>query len=263
MEVSAMDSFVYIWHNIETNRKYIGVHKGTPDDGYICSSKTMLEDYKKNPSIFTRQVIAHGTFEDMYVLETKMLHEIDAAKNPQYYNQSNNNGKFYMSRMPESGKEKLRQKAIGRTAYNKGISNPNCSERMKKNNPMHDPMIAAKSLETRRKNHCWNKNGVRKTGHKPHNYVDKMRTFCCDTCGKENTVRNVKGGKTRRFCNRSCQATFTNKQRCEEGYSKKNTTYKHKDQRFLITNGTETKLHPKNDPVPHDWKLGRHWVPNR
>ena len=208
-----MDSFVYIWTNTLTNQKYIGVHKGTPDDGYVCSSKIMLEDYQSNPSTFKREIIAFGSFDDMYELESKMLREVDAAKNPQYYNQSNNNGNFYMSRMPEAGKEKLRQKALGRPAPNRGIPNPKNSERMKKNNPMHNPEIAAKSIETRRKNHSWFKAGVRKTGHKPHNYVDEMRTFCCDTCDKENIVRNVKGGKTRRFCNRSCQATFTNTNR--------------------------------------------------
>jgi hypothetical protein len=253
-----MSSFVYIWSNISTNQKYIGVHKGTPDDGYICSSKTMLEDYHKTPDLFERTIIAYGSFDDMYELESKMLREVDAAKNPQYYNQSNNNGKFYMSRMPESGKEKLRQKALGRPSPTKGIPNPKQRERLLKNNPMKNPEIAAKTIETRTKNHSWvNHEGVFKKGQKPHNYVDEMRTFFCDCCGKENIVRNVKGGKTRRFCDRSCQAIFSNKRRCEKGYSKKNTTYKHK----VITNGTKTVLHPKNDPIPMDWKLGRHWNP--
>lgn len=208
-----MDSFVYIWTNNLTDQKYIGVHKGNPDDGYICSSKTMLEDYNINPALFRRDIIAQGSFDDMYELESKMLREVDAAKNPQYYNQSNNNGKFYMSRMPESGREKLRQKALGRPAPNKGIPDPACAERMRKNNPMKNPEIAAKVIETRRKNNSWYKGNQFQLGHKPHNYIDEMRSFTCETCGKENTVRNVKGGKTRRFCNRSCQATFTNTNR--------------------------------------------------
>ena len=257
-----MDSFVYIWTNTLTNQKYIGVHKGNPDDGYVCSSKIMLEDYQSNPSIFRREIIAFVSFDNMYELETKMLHDIDAARNPNYYNQSNNNGKFYTKRLTEETREKIKQKAIGRPAPNKGISNPQQSDRWKKNNPMHDPEIAARSIATRRKNHSWNKGGVRKTGHKPHNYVDEMRTFCCDTCGKKNIVRNVKGGKTRRFCNRSCQATFTNRQRCANGYSKKDASYSHKDKRMLITNGIETKLHSKNDPLPLGWEMGRHWIPN-
>ena len=31
-----MNSFVYEWTNKNTDMKYIGVHKGTPDDGYVC-----------------------------------------------------------------------------------------------------------------------------------------------------------------------------------------------------------------------------------
>lgn len=256
-----MDSFVYIWTNISTKQKYIGVHKGTPDDGYICSSKTMLEDYKINPTIFKRDIIAHGSFDDMYDLESKLLREVDAAKNPQYYNQSNNNGKFYMSRMPESGKEKLRKKALGRVAPNKGTSNPKQKEKMLHNNPMKNPEIAAKAIETRRKNNSWHKGNQFQLGHKPYNYVDEMRIFFCETCGKKHSVRNVKENKTRRFCDRSCQATFTNKKRCSKGYTKKGTTLQHKNKKILITNGTITKLHPKNDPVPLGWNLGRHWNP--
>lgn len=139
-----MDSFVYIWTNTLTNQKYIGVHKGNPDDGYVCSSKIMLEDYQSNPSIFRREIVAFGSFDDMYDLETRMLHDINAARNPNYYNQSNNNGKFYTKRLAEETREKIRQKAIGRPAPNKGIPNPQQSDRWKKNNPMKNPEIAAK-----------------------------------------------------------------------------------------------------------------------
>ena len=132
-----MDSFVYIWTNITTNQKYIGVHKGTPDDGYVCSSKIMLKEYETNPSDFIRHIIAYGTFKEMYNLETKLLVEVDAAKNPNYYNQSNNNGKFYISKQSEATKEKIRKKALGRTSYNKGVPNPKQSEKMKNKKLQH------------------------------------------------------------------------------------------------------------------------------
>ena len=119
----------------------------------------------------------------------------------------------YGCKHTEETKQVLREKRLGKSPSNKGIPNPECSERMKKNNPMKNPEIAAKVIETRRKNNSWYKGNQFQLGHKPHNYIDEMRTFCCDACGKENTVRNVKGGKTRRFCNRSCQATFTNTNR--------------------------------------------------
>lgn len=40
------DSFVYCWHDDQRDMRYIGVHKGSQDDGYICSSKLMLQEYK-------------------------------------------------------------------------------------------------------------------------------------------------------------------------------------------------------------------------
>lgn len=89
-----MDAFVYCWTNIETNQLYVGSHKGTPDDGYVCSSKPMLEDFKNNPNVFVRQIIASGTHDDMVALETAILISADAKNDLQFYNMHNNNGKF-------------------------------------------------------------------------------------------------------------------------------------------------------------------------
>jgi len=36
------ESFVYLWTNKDTDRKYIGKHKGTADDGYVCSSESLI-----------------------------------------------------------------------------------------------------------------------------------------------------------------------------------------------------------------------------
>ena len=33
-------SFIYLWY--DGKKFYLGVHKGTPDDRYICSSKVVL-----------------------------------------------------------------------------------------------------------------------------------------------------------------------------------------------------------------------------
>lgn len=40
------ESFVYCWTDHKRSKLYIGYHKGSPDDGYVCSSKRML---KNNP----------------------------------------------------------------------------------------------------------------------------------------------------------------------------------------------------------------------
>lgn len=53
-----MTSFVYRWTDTLTGMMYIGVHKGLPDDGYICSSKVMLPIYHERPDTFIREIMS-------------------------------------------------------------------------------------------------------------------------------------------------------------------------------------------------------------
>lgn len=83
------EAFLYCWTNITNNKLYIGSHVGHENDGYICSSKYMMKEFKQEPDSFTRQIIAHGTENDIRNLETKLLKTIDAASDDQFYNLSN------------------------------------------------------------------------------------------------------------------------------------------------------------------------------
>lgn len=58
-----MDAFVYCWTDHGTQKLYVGFHKGSPDDGYICSSKHMLKAYHERPQDFTREVLAQNTYD--------------------------------------------------------------------------------------------------------------------------------------------------------------------------------------------------------
>lgn len=49
----------------------------------------MLEEYKKRPQDFTRQIVASGKTEDIRKLETKILMSADAATNESFYNMHN------------------------------------------------------------------------------------------------------------------------------------------------------------------------------
>lgn len=70
------NTFVYCWSDSKTAKVYVGVHKGAVDDGYICSSKSMLSDYRQRPDDFTRQIIAEGTLNDCAVLEVVIIKQL-------------------------------------------------------------------------------------------------------------------------------------------------------------------------------------------
>lgn len=63
--MSIYEAFVYEWSNHQNGMKYVGFHKGRPDDGYVCSSKYMIEEYRANPKNFQRKIIAFGTADEM------------------------------------------------------------------------------------------------------------------------------------------------------------------------------------------------------
>tara|TARA_R110000822_G_scaffold82432_1_gene194993 strand:+ start:345 stop:926 length:582 start_codon:yes stop_codon:yes gene_type:complete len=95
---------------------YIGAHKGSTEDGYVCSSKLVIEQYNKNPKDWTRQIIAEGTFSDMIQFETKILKADNAARNPVYYNQHNGDGKFYCKGVTAETRLKISRSHIGKKA---------------------------------------------------------------------------------------------------------------------------------------------------
>lgn len=106
------EAFLYIWINIETGKTYIGMHRGHPEDGYICSSKYMMEDYKKNPTNFHRSILRYGSRDEMLELEKQYLEKVNAAQNPLYYNRNNGSGTWYISYHTEETKQKLRNRIV-------------------------------------------------------------------------------------------------------------------------------------------------------
>ena len=54
------NGFVYCWSDKKTAKVYVGIHSGSIDDGYICSSKTMLTEYKQRTTDFSRQILFVG-----------------------------------------------------------------------------------------------------------------------------------------------------------------------------------------------------------
>jgi hypothetical protein len=84
------EAFVYLWINRYTDQKYLGNHKGKPEDGYIASGELFLKEYRENPELWHRTILAYGSKEEMYELETILLIQLGAATSDKWLNLQNN-----------------------------------------------------------------------------------------------------------------------------------------------------------------------------
>ena len=116
-------AFVYKWTHVPTGRWYIGsrTKQGcNPDDGYICSSKTIKPLITENLAEWAREILAVGEPAAMLELETRYLVSLDAKNDPMSYNQHNSDGKFSTS--GQAPWNKGRGKPIGKPSWNKGLT---------------------------------------------------------------------------------------------------------------------------------------------
>ena len=139
-------AFVYKWIDTKNNMYYIGSHKGSPDDGYICSSKYMLEEYNKRPDDFYREILVIGEYPYIRDLEEKLLKLVNAALNEQYYKKSNGDGKFYCIKHSEETKKKMR----GHPNYLKNHTEET-KRKISKNSIGHPNYLKNHTEETRKK----------------------------------------------------------------------------------------------------------------
>ena len=112
--MARLEAFVYVWKNLQTGVRYIGCHKGTPDDGYDFSSNYLREDYEKNPEMFSRQIFAYGKTKEMFEWESALQKKVDAKKSSKFYNKHNGDGKFLpLEKQTAEHIRKRTQKRIG------------------------------------------------------------------------------------------------------------------------------------------------------
>jgi hypothetical protein len=93
-------AFVYKWTEISTGKWYIGSRTAEgchPNDGYICSSKTVEPMIVDSPNDWNREIIAMGDPKEMRILENTTLLELDAKNHPMSYNKHNGDGLFNAS----------------------------------------------------------------------------------------------------------------------------------------------------------------------
>jgi hypothetical protein len=100
-----MEAFVYRWRNITTRQWYVGYHKGTPDDGYTCSSKIAKPLIESNIDQWQRKILRFGTKQEMCNLERRILKALKASRNPLSYNRNNGNGHTHTGRPKGSSKK--------------------------------------------------------------------------------------------------------------------------------------------------------------
>lgn len=79
--------FIYIWGDKKHNKYYVGSHWGTVDDGYICSSRTMKNAYRRRPKDFKRKVVQYIKTDrkKLYEVENSWL-KLAEKKKEKYYN---------------------------------------------------------------------------------------------------------------------------------------------------------------------------------
>lgn len=150
MATNTPEAFVYCWTDKATNKLYVGSHKGQPNDGYVCSSRSMLKEHKQRPADFSRQIIAWGTFSDMRKFEEVLLKTCNAALDEGFYNLHNNDGKFYFKgwfsgEMSAAHRQKIAEANRKRAA--KGITAEHARKlhegrRKSKNSPEHIAAVA-------------------------------------------------------------------------------------------------------------------------
>jgi len=79
--------FVYVWVNNINGKRYIGSHKGTPDDGYVGSGKHFNRAVKKyGIENFTRRIVYRGA--GYAAMETLIIKAHGALNDADFYNLS-------------------------------------------------------------------------------------------------------------------------------------------------------------------------------
>lgn len=84
--------FVYLWENLVNGKKYIGLHLGKVDDGYLGSGVHFKRAIKKyGIDRFHRKVLhfEYDSIENLYQMEYLLINEYNAVISPEYYNLCN------------------------------------------------------------------------------------------------------------------------------------------------------------------------------
>jgi len=113
-------AYLYKWTHMPTGMWYLGSRTGRgchPDDGYICSSKTVKPAIEQNPKDWTRIVLVIGDSEYIRNLERTYLTAINAKIDNMSFNKTNADTNFGMPGKMLSGdvRKKISNSLIGKS----------------------------------------------------------------------------------------------------------------------------------------------------
>jgi hypothetical protein len=110
--------FIYLWFDRKHKRFYLGRHWGSIDDGYICSSRNMRDNYRYRPTDFKRKVISRVNDKEQLVKEEQRWFDMIKKEElgVRYYNRTLRSDAPSMNgrKHSESTKEKMRLAALGK-----------------------------------------------------------------------------------------------------------------------------------------------------
>lgn len=93
---SVYEGYLYRFTDMDTNRVYVGIHKGYVGDGYWHSSKNKEFDklLANSEANLKYEILEYGDYNQMTVSEHKILSEADAKNNPLFFNKTNGAPKY-------------------------------------------------------------------------------------------------------------------------------------------------------------------------
>jgi hypothetical protein len=88
---SHYEAFIYKYTDLETNKKYLGMHEGYLGDGYWNSSESA--EFKKimtdSTSNIKYEILEYGDIDEIKTKEHDILTKVDAKNNDDWYNMNN------------------------------------------------------------------------------------------------------------------------------------------------------------------------------
>lgn len=153
-------AYVYMWKEIATEKWYIGsrTRKGChPDDGYICSSKTVKPLIKANPDGWTRKILFVGEPKRALEIESFTLVGMRAKQSEMSYNLHNQDMKW-----TRLGAKDTPEVLLKKSKARSGANNPSYGKRGElspnwgRKNPMK-PETKAKLSAALKGKAGWNK----------------------------------------------------------------------------------------------------------